>query len=209
MPATLVAIVGLTIATVVFALAVPAVGDEGELPDSLPSLSFPDGPLSLETLSIIGPFALAMALVGRMESLMTAKPVDDVTDTHSNKTREAWGQGSANVVPGPSAAWVAARFTEVVDVAHPDEDTRVHAVVGERFFASSNDLIYQFDYVGDPKNVVIDLSRSHIWDASTVATLDAITTKYAAKGKNVTIAGLNDASQERHERLAGHLGAGH
>jgi SulP family sulfate permease len=99
-PAPLVAIVGLTIVTVVFAIAVPTVGDEGELPDSLPSLFFPDVPFSLETLSIIGPFALAMALVGLMESLMTAKLVDDVTDTHSNKTREAWGQGTANVVTG-------------------------------------------------------------------------------------------------------------
>jgi sulfate permease, SulP family len=98
-----------------------------------------------------------------------------------------------------------AHFTEVVDVAHPDEDTRVYAVVGELFFASSNDLVHQFDYVGDPRNVVIDLSASHIWDASTVATLDAIQTRYRAKGKNVTIIGLNDDSQERHERLAGGL----
>src|SRR5690606_20552113 len=99
-----------------------------------------------------------------------------------------------------------AHVTEVVEVAHPDEDTRVYAVVGELLWASSNDLVYQFDYTGDPKNVVIDLSRSHIWDASTVATLDAITTKYAAKGKNVTITGLNEASAQRHARLAGHLG---
>ena len=74
------------------------------------------------------------------------------------------------------------------------------------FFASSNDLVTQFDYVGDPHHVVIDLSASHIWDASTVATLDAITTKYAAKGKTVEIIGLNPASAERHARLAGHLG---
>jgi hypothetical protein len=49
----------------------------------------------------------------------------------------------------------------------------------------------------------------HIWDASTVATLDAIQTKYEAKGKNVTTIGLDDASQERHQRLAGHLAGGH
>jgi SulP family sulfate permease len=102
-----------------------------------------------------------------------------------------------------------AHFTRVVDVAHPDENTRVYAVEGELFFASSNDLVTQFDYVGDPANVVIDLSRSHIWDASTVATLDAVTQKYAAKGKTVTITGLNDASQERHDRLAGHLSGAH
>ncbi len=102
-----------------------------------------------------------------------------------------------------------AHLTEVIDVAHPDEDTRVYAVKGELFFASSNDLIYQFDYVGDPKNVVIDMSESHIWDASTVATLDAITTKYAAKGKTVEIVGLNAPSIERHDRLSGNLGADH
>ena len=50
---------------------------------------------------------------------------------------------------------------------------------GELFFASSNDLVYQFDYAGDPDHVVIDMSAAHIWDASSVAALDAITTKYA------------------------------
>jgi len=99
-----------------------------------------------------------------------------------------------------------AHVTEVVEVAHPDPDTRVYAVVGELLWASSNDLVYQFDYTGDPRNVVIDLSRSHIWDASTVAALDAITTKYAARGTHVTITGLDEASAARHARLAGHLG---
>ncbi|WP_226925101.1 SulP family inorganic anion transporter [Georgenia thermotolerans] len=317
-PAPLVAIVALTAVTLAFALDVPDVGDQGDLPRSLPSLVLPDVPLSLDTLRIIGPYALAMALVGLMESLMTAKLVDDVTDTRSNKSREAWGQGVANVVTGffggmggcamigqtminvkasgartristflagvfllvlvvglgdvvatiPMAALVAvmimvsvatfdwhsvrpatlrrmprsetlvmlatvavtvathnlaygvvtgvlvaavmfvrrvAHLTEVVEVAHPDANTRVYAVVGELFWASSNDLVTQFDYAGDPENVVIDMSRSHIWDASTVATLDAITTKYAAKGKTATIVGLNEDSAERHGRLAGHL----
>ncbi|MFI2222527.1 SulP family inorganic anion transporter [Rhodococcus sp. NPDC019627] len=321
-PAPLVAIVLLTAATVIFALNVPNVGDEGELPSSLPSWVIPDVPFTMDTLSIIAPYALAMALVGLLESLMTAKLVDDITDSHSDKTREGWGQGVANLVTGlfggmggcamigqtminvkvsgartristflagvfllilvvglgdvvaliPMAALVAvmimvsvgtldwhsiapktlrrmprsetvvmlatvavtvathnlaygvivgvitamvlfarrvAHLTEVVDVAHPDGNTRVYKVRGELFFASSNDLIYQFDYVGDPENVVIDLSDSHIWDASTVATLDAITTKYAAKGKNVEIVGLNAASAERHVRLSGQMGAEH
>jgi sulfate permease, SulP family len=82
----------------------------------------------------------------------------------------------------------------------------VYAVTGELFFASSNDLVYQFDYRGDPANIVIDLTESHIWDASTVATLDAITTKYARYGKTVRITGLNPSSAQRHERLAGKLG---
>nr|WP_311209333.1 MULTISPECIES: SulP family inorganic anion transporter [unclassified Aeromicrobium] len=321
-PAPLVAIVVLTGVTVAASLTLPDVGDEGDLPESLPSLFFPNVPLNLETLQIIAPYALAVALVGLMESLMTAKLVDDITDTHSNKSREAWGQGAANVVTGffggmggcamigqtminvkasgartristflagvfllalvvgagdlvaiiPMAALVAvmiivavstfdwhsiqpgtlrrmpksettvmvatvavvvathnlaigvvvgvvvamvmfarrvAHFTQVIDVAHPDEDTRVYKVVGELFFASSNDLVYQFDYVGDPNNIVIDLSDSHIWDASTVAALDAIENKYRSKGKTVEIQGLNEASRQRHGRLAGHLGGEH
>ena len=98
-----------------------------------------------------------------------------------------------------------AHFTEVVDVAHPDADTRVYAVRGELFFASSNDLYTQFEYAEDPGRVVIDLSRSHVWDASTVAALDSITTKYARKGKTVEIHGLDDASSLMHGRLTGQL----
>ena len=78
-----------------------------------------------------------------------------------------------------------AHFTEV-DRASPTptaDTARLRASTGELFFASSNDLVHQFDYAGDPDNVVIDLSGSHIWDASTVAALDAITTKYAPQGQ--------------------------
>ncbi|MEO7078898.1 MAG: SulP family inorganic anion transporter, partial [Rhodococcus sp. (in: high G+C Gram-positive bacteria)] len=99
-PAPLVAIVLLTAATIVFALNVPNVGDEGELPSSLPSLLLPDVPVTFETLKIIAPYAFTMAIVGLLESLMTAKFVDDITDSHSNKTRESWGQGVANIVTG-------------------------------------------------------------------------------------------------------------
>lgn len=325
-PAPLVAIVLLTAATVTAAIAVPTVGDEGELPDSLPSLLFPDVPLNLETLQTIAPFALAMAAVGILESLLTAKLVDDVTDTHSNKTREAWGQGVANVVTGffggmggcamigqtminvkvsgartristflagvfllilvvglgdvvaiiPMAALVAvmimvsigtfdwhsvrpstlrrmprsetavmlatvvvtvwthnlaygvivgvlvatvlfarrvAHLTTVTRLDGPASraggGTRTYAVEGELFFASSNDLVYRFDYAGDPADVVIDMTKAHVWDASTVATLDAIRTRYEAKGKTVTIVGADPDTTERLDRLAGRLGAGH
>ena len=80
---------------------------------------------------------------------------------------------------------------------------------GELFFASSNDLYTQFEYVVDPERVVIDMSASHVWDASTVAALDAITEKYQQHGKDVKIIGLNDASRTMRERLGGKLGAGH
>lgn len=319
-PAPLVAIVALTAFTVLAAINVPNVGDEGELPDSLPSLVIPDVPFTLQTLEIIAPYALAMALVGLLESLLTAKLVDDITDTHSDKTREAWGQGTANVITGffggmggcamigqtminvkasgartristflagvfllilvvgfgdvvaliPMAALVAVMImvsvgtfdwhsihpatlrrmprsetlvmlsTVVVTVwtqnlaigvgvgvlvamtlfarrvAHLTETERtlvegehgatvLYRVTGELFFASSNDLYTQFDYADDPDHVVIDLSKSHIWDASSVAALDAITTKYERRGKTVEIIGLNDASAQRHGRLTGQL----
>ncbi|WP_255595970.1 SulP family inorganic anion transporter [Cellulomonas sp. C5510] len=320
-PAPLVAILVLSVVVAVAGLRVPEVRDEGALPDSLPSLLWPDVPLDLETLRIIAPYALGMALVGLLESLMTAKLVDDVTDTHSDKTREAWGQGVANVLSGlfggmggcamigqtminvkasgartristflagafllvlvvglgdvvgtiPMAALVAvmvmvsvatfdwhsvrpstlrrmprsetavmlvtvavvvathnlaygvvagvltatllfarrvAHLTTVTRLEAPDADgARVYAVAGELFFASSNDLVYQFDYDGDPDRVVVDLSRAYVWDASTVAALDAIVTKYGRKGKSVRIVGLDEDSARRHSRLAGRLGS--
>lgn len=320
-PAPLVAIILLTIITTVFALAVPTVGDEGALPEGLPALLWPGVPFTLETLRIVFPFAVGVALVGLLESLMTAKLVDDITDSHSDKTREAWGQGAANIITGffggmggcamigqtminvkagrartrlstfmagvfllvlilalgdlvaaiPMAALVAVMiyvawatfdwhsvqlstlrrmpksetavmltsvgvvvFTHNLAygvvagvvlasvlfarrVAHlanveggpMDGDTRVYKVTGELFFASSNDLFSQFDYSGDPANVIIDMSDSHVWDASTVAALDSIVYKYARHGTTVSIEGLNDASLAIHDRMSGNLGAGH
>ncbi|MEV1250087.1 SulP family inorganic anion transporter [Nonomuraea sp. NPDC049750] len=299
-PAPLVSIAALTAITVGAALAVPTVGDRGALPSALPVPGLPDVPYTLDTLTLIAPYALAFALVGLMESLMTAKLVDDITDTRSSKTRESIGQGIANIVTGlfggmggcamigqtminvkngartrlstftagvllmvlcivfgpwvsqiPMAALVtvmilvsfgtfdwhsiapatlkrmpAGEITVMVvtvavvvathnlaigvvvgsltammifarRVAHlanvtacvdPDGRQVVYAVTGELFFASSNDLVYQFNYGEDPDDVVIDLTDAHIWDASSVAALDAVEAKYAARGKTVTIA---------------------
>ncbi|WP_410663548.1 SulP family inorganic anion transporter [Amycolatopsis sp. lyj-84] len=321
-PAPLVSIVALTALTIAAGIAVPTVGDKGVLPSSLPSLGVPDVPLTFATLGMLAPYALAFALVGLMESLMTAKLVDDITDTHSNKTREAIGQGVANIVTGffggmggcamigqtminvktagartrlstflagtflmvlcivfgplvsqiPMAALVAvmvlvafgtfdwhsvapgtlkrmpwgetivmvvtvavvvatdnlaigvvvgsitamvifarrvAHLVEVTAVVDPDGTQVDYAVTGELFFASSNDLVYQFDYANDPDEVVIDLTGAHIWDASTVAALDAITTKYASRGKTVEIVGLNKHSARMHGKLSGELAGSH
>jgi SulP family sulfate permease len=321
-PAPLIAIILLTIVTVSTHADVPTVGDEGSLPHSLPIPGLPDIPWTLETLKVVAPYGLAVALVGLMESLMTAKLVDEITDTHSSKTRESWGQGVANIVTGlfggmggcamigqtminvkasgartrlstflagvfllvlvvalgdvvamiPMAALVAvmivvsvgtfdwhsiapatlkrmpageitvmlvtvagtlatsnlsigvvlgvltamvifarrvAHFAEVTSVLDPDGGTRIYRVHGELFFASSNDLVSQFDYSGDPAQIVIDMSDAHIWDASSVAALDAITTKYHSRGKLVDIVGLNTASAQFHENLAGKLKVGH
>ncbi|WP_206518149.1 SulP family inorganic anion transporter [Rhodococcus sp. X156] len=316
-PAPLVAIVALTAFTVAAHVAVPTVGDQGELPDSLPVLGVPGVPLTLETLQVIAPYALAIAMVGLLESLMTAKLVDGITDTHSNKTRESWGQGVANIVTGffggmggcamigqtminvrngartrlstflagvlllvlvvvlgdvvariPMAALVgvmvmvcvgtfdwhsihprtlvrmprsetlvmlstvvvtvtthnlaygvgvgvlvamvafARRVAHLVEVDRelsPDGATVHYRVRGNLFFASSNDVVFAFRYADDPAQVVIDLAQAHVWDASTVASLDAVTEKYRARGASVRIIGMNVDSERRHLRLAGTL----
>ncbi|PQM74899.1 SulP family inorganic anion transporter [Corynebacterium sp. J010B-136] len=320
-PAPLISILIVTAIAAVFAISVPTVGDKGELPDSLPELFIPNIPWTLDTLSIIAPYALAMALVGLMESLMTAKLVDEVTDTHSNKTRESWGQGVANIVSGlfggmggcamigqtminvktsgartristflagvflliltvvlgdlvgtiPMAVLVAimvmvsvgtfdwhsikpstlkrmpksetaimvitvavvvatsnlaigvvvgvfaasvmfvrrvAHLIEVRREVKTEDDKQVayYTVQGQLLFASSNDLTTQFEYTADPEHIVIDLSQSHIWDASTVAALDTIQTKYRQHDKTVEFVGMNEFTTAFHSRLTGELG---
>ncbi|WP_416153111.1 SulP family inorganic anion transporter [Thalassobaculum sp. OXR-137] len=95
-PSPLVCIVILTAVSLGFGLDLRTVGDMGELPDTLPIFLLPDVPLTLETLQIILPYSAGIAVVGLLESLMTATIVDDLTDTSSNKHRECVGQGIAN-----------------------------------------------------------------------------------------------------------------
>jgi SulP family sulfate permease len=327
-PSPLVAIVALTLFAVLGNLDVPAVQDNGQLPESLPTIFIPHVPLTWDTLQVLAPFALSMALVGLLESLMTAKLVDDITDTRSNKTRESWGQGVANIVTGflggmggcavigqtminvkgsgarsrvstflagvfllvlvvtlgdivgliPMAALVAvmifvsaitfdwhsispktlkrmprsetavmlitvgtvvathnlaigvgvgvlaamamfarrvAHFATVerTEISLNGETVATYTVDGELFFASSNDLYTQFEYARDSAptvdRVIIDLHASHLWDASTIAVLDAVTEKYRRHRREVELIGLNSASTQMRERLAGKLNAGH
>ncbi|WP_058954270.1 SulP family inorganic anion transporter [Kocuria rhizophila] len=323
-PAPLISIIVVTALALVFALNVPTVGDKGQLPDALPTLFLPDVPFTLETFQIVAPYALGMALVGLLESLMTAKLVDDITDTRSNKVRESWGQGAANIISGffggmggcamvgqtminvkasgartristflagvlvlvlavslgevvaliPMAALVAvmifvsiatfdwhsvrpstlkmmpksetivmvvtviatvathnlavgvglgvltamvlfarrvAHFATVTRTVKGEGEQAVarYTVDGELFWASSNDLYTQFEYAEDPQRIVIDLTTSHLWDASTIAALDSVEDKYRHYGKNVEVIGLNEASQNMRNRMSGKLGAGH
>ncbi len=314
-PAPLVSIAVLTLITVGAGLAVPTVGDRGALPTSLPTPGLPDVPFTLDTLTLIAPYALALALVGLMESLLTAQLVDDLTDTPSDKRRESVGQGIANVVTGffgglggcamigqtmvnvktagartrlstflagvfllllcltlgpavsaiPMAALVAVMvmvsFTtfdwrsiapatlrrlpvgesavmavtvvfvvathnlavgviagclaalgvfarrvagraELAVTRAPDGSTVRYAVTGDLFFASANGLADRFDYAGDPEKVVVDLGAARLWDASAVAVLDAITAKYAQRGKDAEVTGLTGAGAELHARLS-------
>ncbi|WP_373286440.1 SulP family inorganic anion transporter [Halopseudomonas salina] len=99
-PSPLVCIVVLTLLALYLGLDIRTVGDMGELPDTLPIFLWPQVPLNFETLMIIFPYSAALAVVGLLESMMTATIVDDLTDTPSDKNRECKGQGIANIGSG-------------------------------------------------------------------------------------------------------------
>jgi sulfate permease, SulP family len=99
-PSPLVTIIVLTVLVWALGLDVRAVGDMGALPDTLPIFLIPNIPLTLETLLIILPYSIAVAVVGLLESLMTQTIVDDLTDTTSNRNQECVGQGIANTATG-------------------------------------------------------------------------------------------------------------
>lgn len=100
LPSPLVCIVVLTGVAMYLNLDIRTVGDMGELPDTLPIFLWPDVPLNLETLMIILPYSVGLAVVGLLESMMTATIVDDLTDTTSDRNRECKGQGIANIGSG-------------------------------------------------------------------------------------------------------------
>jgi sulfate permease, SulP family len=102
-----------------------------------------------------------------------------------------------------------AHMVDVERVEDPEGTTSIYSVTGELFFASDQELNDAFDYAGDPPKVIIDLSRAHVWDASAVAALDAIATKYARHDTEVEITGLNDSSHDLHSTLSGRLAAAH
>ncbi|MBQ4830037.1 SulP family inorganic anion transporter [Alteromonas sp. MMG017] len=99
-PSPLVCIVTLTIVAIVTGLDIRTVGDMGELPDTLPIFLWPDVPVNFTTLSIVFPYAAGLAVVGLLESMMTATIVDDLTDTSSDRNKECKGQGIANIGAG-------------------------------------------------------------------------------------------------------------
>ena len=100
LPSPLVCILTLTAIAIYLGLDTRTVGDMGQLPDTLPIFLWPEVPLNLETLRIIFPYSAALAVVGLLESMMTATIVDDLTDTTSSKNRECKGQGVANIAAG-------------------------------------------------------------------------------------------------------------
>ncbi|CAA0121346.1 Bicarbonate transporter BicA [Halioglobus japonicus] len=99
-PSPLVCIVVLTAVALFLGLDIRTVGDMGQLPDTLPVFLWPEVPLNLDTLMIILPYSIALAVVGLLESMMTATIVDDLTDTKSDRNQECKGQGIANIGAG-------------------------------------------------------------------------------------------------------------
>jgi SulP family sulfate permease len=97
-PSPLVALFVMTTAVITLGIEVPTVGDMGELPTTLPIFALPQVPLTLETLRIVLPYSLTMAIVGLLASFLTAALVDELTDTPSDKNQEAKGQGIANII---------------------------------------------------------------------------------------------------------------
>lgn len=100
LPAPLVAIVVMTTIALASGVQLQTIGDLGTMPNTLPTFFLPNIPLTLETLKIILPYSLALSIVGLLESLLTAQVLDDMTDTDSNKNKEARGQGIANFING-------------------------------------------------------------------------------------------------------------
>ncbi|KAA9010054.1 SulP family inorganic anion transporter [Histidinibacterium aquaticum] len=313
-PSPLVTIIVLTAVVMAMGWDVRTVGDMGELPDTLPVFLIPDIPFTFETLTIIFPYAAAVAVVGLLESLMTENIVDDLTDTKSDRNQECIGQGLANTATGfiggmagcamigqsiiniksggrgrlscfvagvfllfmvvalgdvvariPMAALVAimimvsigtfswssikqlrthprsssivmlatvavvvythnlaigvlvgvllsglffagkiAQLFRVSSTLSEDGRVRTYHVEGQLFFASAEDFMAAFDFKEAADRVIIDVSRAHIWDISSVAALDMAVLKFRRDGSEVEIKGMNEASETIVDRLGVH-----
>lgn len=302
-PSPLICIVLLTTVAIVSGLDIRTVGDMGQLPDTLPVFLWPEVPLTWETLQIILPYSIGLAVVGLLESMMTATIIDDLTDTDSDKNRECKGQGIANIGSGlmggmagcamigqsvinvksggrgrlstfsagvfllilivfldewlkqiPMAALVAVMImvsigtfswssvkdlkkhplsTNIVMIAtvvvvvfthnlaigvlvgvllatlffankigrfmvvksqQTENDVRVYQVIGQVFFASSDQFVSAFDFKEAVSKVVIDLSHAHFWDITAVSSLDKVVIKFKRLGADVEVIGMTAAT---------------
>lgn len=313
-PSPLVCIITLTVFAMLSGVDVRTVGDMGELPDTLPIFLWPDVPFTLQTLQIILPYAIGLALVGLLESMMTATIVDELTDTTSDRNRECKGQGIANIGAGllggmagcamigqsvinvksggrgrlstfvagsfllilvvfldewlrqiPMAALVAvmimvsigtfswdsirnlrayplssnvvmlatvavvvathnlalgvfvgvllaalffankiSRFMVVKSSASEAGSDRSYRVVGQVFFASAEPFVNAFDFQEAVEAVTIDLSQAHFWDITSVAALDKVVIRFRREGAQVTLIGMNEATQTVVDRFGTH-----
>ena len=99
----------------------------------------------------------------------------------------------------------AAVLASMESVLDRSGEVRSYVVSGQLFFASTNELVHQFDMHDPAREVIIDLTHAEVWDTSAVATLDAVIARYAKRGVHARIIGLDAHSAELHERLTGHL----
>lgn len=315
-PSALVAIIVITAVSLFAGFELKTVGDMGTITRELPMFHIPAIEWTLETLAIIFPYSLTLAIVGILESLMTATIIDEATDTKSDKNREVRGQGIANTITGffggmagcamigqsvinvksggrgrlstlvagvfllflimvlgdvvvqiPMAAlvgvmimvsigtfdwqsltslrkvpltdtlvmittvavvvythdlargvivgvilsalifgWKIARL-HAAQTVKPD-GTKHYIIKGQLFFGTMSHFGELFNYNEDPKQVVIDLSASHVWDQSAVTAIAKVIQKYRQQGKEATIIGLNEESRQLIDRigLAGSAG---
>jgi SulP family sulfate permease len=314
LPSPLVNIITLTAVVYFMGIDVRSIGDMGALPDTLPIFLWPDVPLNLETLFIVLPYSVSIAVVGLLESLLTANVIDELTDTESDKKRECKGQGLANIGSGliggmagcamigqsiinvksggrgrlsamtagvvllilvvflsdllkivPMAALVAvmimvsigtfnwtsikelrtnptsasvvmiatvivvvwthnlalgvftgiligslliaqrlSQFMYIDSSFDQATDTRTYNVVGQIFFNSSDKFIALFDYKEAVDKIVIDVHRAHFWDITAVDALDKVVIKLRREGADVSIIGLNEASETLLDKFAVH-----
>ena len=314
LPSPLVNIVVLTAVVYFFGIDVRTIGDMGELPDTLPIFLWPDVPFNFETLGIVLPYSISIAIVGLLESLMTANVIDELTDTESDKKRECKGQGVANIGSGliggmagcamigqsiinvksggrgrlstmvagilllilvvflsdilsivPMAALVAvmimvsigtfnwtsikelktnpisassvmvatvivvvwthnlafgvftgiligslfmaqrlSQFLLVESDYDEASDTRTYQIIGQVFFNSSDKFIGFFDFKEAVDKIVIDVHRAHFWDITGVSALDKVVIKLRREGADVSIIGLNEASETLLDKFAVH-----
>ena len=303
-PSPLVAIVAMTVFAIVARLPIRRVGDIGEITRNLPTFHLPQVSVSLETLAIILPYAVTLAIVGLLESLLTAALLDDLTDTRSSKDKEVRGQGIANIVTGflggmagcgmvgqsiinvrsggrhrlstavsgafllfsifalrdvvqqiPMAAligvmimvsfetfdfsslktlrtmplneaiimpftagitllthdlaqgvlagvilstlmfgWRLAQTHVAVSVDH--DGLTLYAVSGQLFFGSASNFVNLFAYNADRHDIVIDFSRSHVWDHAAATAIAKVVAKYHRLDIQVTLVGLNSDSYQ-------------
>lgn len=304
LPSPLVCILTMTAVAIGFDIDIRTVSDMGELPDTLPIFLWPEVPLTLETLQIIAPYAIGLALVGLLETMMTASIVDDLTDTSSDRDRECRGQGIANISAGllggmagcamigqsvinvksggrgrlstlfagvlllvmvvflddwigriPMAALVAVMimvsigtfsWASIRDLKHHPISSNIvmistvvvvvmthnlalgvfvgvllaalffankigrfmavhskmaepgqhrhYRVVGQVFFASSEQFLAGFDFKEVVEKVTIDVSDAHFWDLTAVAALDKVIIRFRREGCDVNVVGMNEAS---------------
>ncbi|WP_257786625.1 SulP family inorganic anion transporter [Paenibacillus crassostreae] len=316
-PSALVAIIVVSIISISLGLNISTVGDMGAITNALPLLHIPQVLFSLDTLLIILPYSISLAIVGILESLLTATLLDELTDTSSNKNREVKGQGIANVVTGffggmagcamigqsvinvksggrkrlstlvagvfllfliivlgpvvtkiPMAALVGVMIMVCIGTFNwdslkelnriPRTDALVmivtvvivvmtnnlsygvfagvllsalffawkigritleqsigqdghkeYKVRGQMFFGTMTDFVSLFNYIEDPDHIIINFSRSHIWDQSAVTAIVKVITKYEQMGKHVKIVGLNEESRILIDKIGLSVPSGH